>query len=602
MYLYLLIKEVFNLIFNFHKVNKLGGIFVIKKSILSRIVDFKNLLFNNDEFLKLSKHAKKLWILDLILGFLEQISIQLPSVVLALATSLITKSVPLAIVTLIVWVLFNPIGTVISSLKVLNFDALKLHIGQKVQYVSNNILNFTRDKVEVQKDGRKEKMPNVIVLNTITQYLINTFQCKNEVIYCIFNIILFLFSLVSMISLANLQVENTFILYLIISVVVMFSIILQSKRVKYSERFHTISRPIDDDIENASRDLQEIEPMSSKHFYFMLDRLSTYQEKKLQLTLSELKKKSLYDIIVSLVNSFGVICVVLFICLENGVTGLTPEKFLNAIAISQLFSKIVSNVGFQIRRIFNLFDTQMEYEKYENDYKKIIEEYYENVSINEKTYPNNSLVIKPFSYTYRESNFNLKSKDSITLKRGNLTLLKGDSGVGKSTLVKILAGDIKINKSSEKLISVKYFNDKSKLGSGSLLEEITLEPKEDVDFKRLFEIVNGLQLSKFKTIDDLSNVSCKELSNGLMQRALIARTLYNLGNSDLVCIDEPIGSLDVYNARKVVEFIKEYCNREKDRFIIICTHQYRLINDLIDKCYNIIAIDSNKSEVICKEK
>lgn len=109
----------------------------------------------------------------------------------------------------------------------------------------------------------------------------------------------------------------------------------------------------------------------------------------------------------------------------------------------------------------------------------------------------------------------------------------------------------------------------------------------------------GIQLgNKFKTVDSLSKVSCKELSNGLRQRALIARTLYNLGNSDLVCIDEPIGSLDVNNARKVVEFIKEYCNRDKKRFILICTHQYSLIRDMIDKTYDIVAIDNSNSKVV----
>ena len=66
----------------------------------------------------------------------------------------------------------------------------------------------------------------------------------------------------------------------------------------------------------------------------------------------------------------------------------------------------------------------------------------------------------------------------------------------------------------------------------------------------------------------------------------------------MVCIDEPIGSLDVNNARKVVEFIKEYCNRDKKRFILICTHQYSLIKDMIDKTCDIVAIDNSNSKVV----
>ena len=74
--------------------------------------------------------------------------------------------------------------------------------------------------------------------------------------------------------------------------------------------------------------------------------------------------------------------------------------------------------------------------------------------------------------------------------------------------------------------------------------------------------------------------------------------MYNLGNSDLVCIDEPIGSLDSYNAKKVVDFIKEYCNRDKKRFVLICTHQYELIKEMIDKSYEIVAIDANNSKIV----
>ena len=572
---------------------------VKERNLLGRICDFKNLFFKHDEFLKLPKRAKKLWVLNLVFDFLEEVIYQMPAVVLALATSLITQNVVLAVSLLIIWVLFNPIGTALRNLTKLNFDVLKRYINENIICISNNILNYTRDKVEIQKDGINQTMPGVIILNSVSEYLTKFLKCRDGVINSVFNNLLFLFTFASLIQLAKEQVENTFVLYLIVGLVILFSIILQSKRIKHTENYHVVSRPLDDDIENAKRDLQEVEPMSAKHSNFMLNHLSVAQAKKLKITLSELKKKSLDEVLVSFVNSLGVVVMVLFMCLEKGVSGLTPERFLNAVAISQLFSRIVSSIGLQIRRMFNLFDDQMEYEKYEEDYKKIIEVYHENVKVKERPYQNDTLVVKPFLHTYSLTNFHLASKEYIKLKRGDLTLLKGDSGVGKSTLVKILAGDIKVNDSSEKLISVRYFNDESKLGSGNLLEEITLEPSENVDCNKLVEIILGIQLgNKFKTVDSLSKVSCKELSNGLLQRALIARTLYNLGNSDLVCIDEPIGSLDVNNARKVVEFIKEYCNRDKKRFILICTHQYSLIKDMIDKTYDIIAIDNSNSKVV----
>ena len=137
------------------------------------------------------------------------------------------------------------------------------------------------------------------------------------------------------------------------------------------------------------------------------------------------------------------------------------------------------------------------------------------------------------------------------------------------------------------------------LGTRNLLEEITLEEDENkVDVDKLFEILDGIQLSsKFKTLEQLKKNSVKELSNGLMQRALLARTLYNLEDSDLVCIDEPIGSLDEENAKKVISFTKEYCNREKSRFLILCTHQHIFVEELIDMKITLKPVSVSKSQI-----
>ena len=570
-----------------------------EKNLFRRICDFKDLFFNHDEFLKLPKQAKRLWYLDLLFRILMEVLVQIPAVILALATSLITKNVVLAIIFLVVWVLCDPLTTAIRTLDRLNSNVLGTFLGENIIAIANKILNFTRDKVEITRDGRKQTMSSTIIIKTVADYLNAFLKCRDSVIQALVASFLFLFTFASMIQLAKEQVENTWLLCIVTVIIAIASIVVQTRGVKRTASYYCLLRPLEDDIENAKRDLKEVEPMSLKHSSFMFDRLSTAQSKKLKITLKEHRKKSLDEVIVSVVKSIGVLFIVLFICLENGVSGLDAEKFLNAIAISRLMSSILSNIGIQIRQFFGLLEDQMEYEKYSEDYKKITEVYYEIKNVKEKAYNGNTLVINPFSFTYNISNFHLTSQKSIRLSKGELTLLKGNSGVGKSTLVKILAGDLKVDGLSEKLISVGYFNDESRLGSGNLLEEITLERAENVDSTKLEEIILGIQLgSKFKTVDSLSKVSCKELSNGLRQRVLIARTLYNLGNSDLVCIDEPIGSLDSYNAKKVVDFIKEYCNRDKKRFVLICTHQYELNKEMIDKSYEIVAIDANNSKIV----
>ena len=119
------------------------------------------------------------------------------------------------------------------------------------------------------------------------------------------------------------------------------------------------------------------------------------------------------------------------------------------------------------------------------------------------------------------------------------------------------------------------------------------------DKERLIEILEGtMLLSKYGTIEELAKIYAKDLSNGLMQRALLARTLYNLEDADLVCVDEPIGSLDEENAKKVIAFLKDYCNRQKSRFVILCTHQHKFVDKYIDSKVYIKSVTSQRSEVI----
>ena len=195
--------------------------------------------------------------------------------------------------------------------------------------------------------------------------------------------------------------------------------------------------------------------------------------------------------------------------------------------------------------------------------------------------------------------FRLVMDNNFILKRGEMTLLEGKSGTGKSTLIKIISGENRLPETTWKLKSIKYFNDTSSLGSQDLLSEITLgDYQADRDSERLIEILRGVGLFEKFTVDSLKKVSAKELSNGMMQRALLARSLYNLEDTDLVCIDEPIGSLDEENARNVIKFVKEYCNRDKKRFMILSTHQYSFVSEYIDKKIKIVPMSPKLSKVM----
>ena len=70
------------------------------------------------------------------------------------------------------------------------------------------------------------------------------------------------------------------------------------------------------------------------------------------------------------------------------------------------------------------------------------------------------------------------------------------------------------------------------------------------------------------------------LSNGQKQRLILAKMLYWLDeNIDIVALDECTSGLDEANqndgadAQEILEYLVRFCNQDKNRIVIISTHQ-----------------------------
>ena len=87
--------------------------------------------------------------------------------------------------------------------------------------------------------------------------------------------------------------------------------------------------------------------------------------------------------------------------------------------------------------------------------------------------------------------------------------------------------------------------------------------------RRVVELAEAVGLS-----DRLKHLP-KELSGGQMQRAAIARALFN--SPKIILADEPTGNLDSKNSQAVIELFKEI--REKfGTTIIVVTHDREVAN------------------------
>ena len=190
-------------------------------------------------------------------------------------------------------------------------------------------------------------------------------------------------------------------------------------------------------------------------------------------------------------------------------------------------------------------------------------------------------------FTYNgEKKFNFPD---LNINSGESLLVLGESGVGKTTFIQILAGLLKPTSGSLELNSINYSSLSSKKMDefrGKNIGMIFQSPH----FVRNISIIENLLLSLHLSNQKLDNEYAEdilsqiglvekmnslpdELSQGEQQRAAIALAV--IKNPDLILADEPTSSLDDTNCQKIISLLKEQ-SASKNAKLIIITHDNRL--------------------------
>ena len=190
------------------------------------------------------------------------------------------------------------------------------------------------------------------------------------------------------------------------------------------------------------------------------------------------------------------------------------------------------------------------------------------------------LEISDLSHSYGDEIFTI-TDFSFSLKDGEITSIIGSSGIGKTTLLRIIAGleepsegEVRIN---EKLVSSKNFIlPPEKRNLGLVVEDRALFPHLNVKKNVMFGI-NYIEekeslareyLELFKVLD-LEEKFPHEISAGQQQRVAFARAL--ITNPDILLLDEPFAALDKKLKRELhVETKKIF--KEKGLSVILVTH------------------------------
>lgn len=210
--------------------------------------------------------------------------------------------------------------------------------------------------------------------------------------------------------------------------------------------------------------------------------------------------------------------------------------------------------------------------------------------------------IKELSYCYENKEGGKKVLDGVSLSIAPAEVfgLLGPSGAGKTTLIKLITGQLKVKDGQIRLMGKdsKELTGQDFCRVGIMMEQLGVyERLSCYDNLKLFAMLSGMKGSSLseRVKDALRKVSLEEasgtlamnLSKGMRSRLLLARAILN--SPEVLFLDEPTSGLDPKTAGEIHNFIME--EKEKGTVIFLTTHNMAEAEAL---CDNVALLNDGK--------
>lgn len=171
------------------------------------------------------------------------------------------------------------------------------------------------------------------------------------------------------------------------------------------------------------------------------------------------------------------------------------------------------------------------------------------------------------------------------MEPGQMRLLMGESGAGKTTLIKMILGEEKVsrgtitingrdisklgrfNLSAYRRTIGLVFQDFRLINNSTVYENVAL-PKRISGAKSKDIHIQVTHALRVVGLEDKYDRNVEELSGGEMQRVGIARAIVN--HPDILLADEPTGNLDPTNSEEIFKLLKKV--NEMGTTVLIATH------------------------------
>jgi ABC-type polar amino acid transport system ATPase subunit len=179
---------------------------------------------------------------------------------------------------------------------------------------------------------------------------------------------------------------------------------------------------------------------------------------------------------------------------------------------------------------------------------------------------------------------------SLSIKKGEIALFLGSSGVGKSTLLRILnnletidSGSLSLN---GKPLNIAHINSTHAIGMVfqhfNLFDHLTVEQNITLPLEKVLKNspsqaqTTAHNLLERYGLQDKKNTYASQLSGGQKQRLAIARAIAM--KPHVICLDEPTSALDPVLTSYVAQNIQQLA--DEGYIVLVATHDTALLDRL----------------------
>ncbi len=175
---------------------------------------------------------------------------------------------------------------------------------------------------------------------------------------------------------------------------------------------------------------------------------------------------------------------------------------------------------------------------------------------------------------------------NLEVKKGEIALLVGSSGVGKSTLLRVLCGLETSDRGTMELDGVPLSRKTHSIGmvfqhlnlfsNMNVLENITFPLEKALGYSAKTAQLLALEFLHKYGLADKATLCVKRLSGGQKQRLALIRTLAL--KPEVICFDEPTSALDPVLTTQVAQTIAELA--QEGYTVLVTTHDTLLVEKL----------------------